>query len=245
VPIGQHHKIVVQPRQLAMTANTLYGLVPRATQHFAFASMARPGGVRLAHTSAANVPDFTPYRRESTRDPTQPASQSDSSRKTFSYLVGIGATGVATVYASKAFIRDFVSYFGPAADVLAMAKIEVKLGDIPEGKNMVFKWRGKPLFIRHRTAEEIEQEKNVDLATLRDPQADSDRAQKPEFLILIGVCTHLGCVPISHVGEYKGFFCPCHGSVYDASGRIRQGPAPLNLEVPQYEFLDDNTVVVG
>lgn len=132
-----------------------------------------------------------------------------------------------------------------SADVLALAKIEVKLGDVPEGKSVTFKWRGKPLFVRHRTAEEIEQERQVDVGSLRDPEHDNDRIKKPEWLVLIGVCTHLGCVPIANAGEYGGYYCPCHGSHYDASGRIRKGPAPLNLEVPQYEFTDDETLLVG
>jgi len=132
-----------------------------------------------------------------------------------------------------------------SADVLALAKIEIKLGDIPEGKNVTFKWRGKPLFIRHRTAEEIDVENKVDINTLRDPQPDSDRVKKPEWLVVLGVCTHLGCVPIANAGDFGGYYCPCHGSHYDASGRIRKGPAPLNLEVPEYEFPDDDNLLVG
>jgi ubiquinol-cytochrome c reductase iron-sulfur subunit len=126
-----------------------------------------------------------------------------------------------------------------------MAKIEVKLGDIPEGKNVTFKWRGKPLFIRHRTADEIAAEQSVDVSSLRDPEPDEVRAKKPEWLVVLGVCTHLGCVPIANAGDYGGYYCPCHGSHYDASGRIRKGPAPLNLEVPTYEFVDDDTLLVG
>ena len=96
---------------------------------------------------------------------------------------------------------------------------------------MTFKWRGKPLFIRHRTSAEIEAEVSIDPNTLRDPQSDSDRVKDPEWLVILGVCTHLGCVPIANAGEFGGYYCPCHGSHYDASGRIRKGPAPLNLEV--------------
>jgi len=134
---------------------------------------------------------------------------------------------------------------GKRSDVLALAQIEVKLGDIPEGKNVTFKWRGKPLFIRHRTAEEIDIESKVDISTLRDPQADSDRVKKPEWLVVLGVCTHLGCVPIANSGDYGGYYCPCHGSHYDASGRIRKGPAPLNLEVPEHEYPSDDLLLVG
>jgi ubiquinol-cytochrome c reductase iron-sulfur subunit len=202
-----------------------------------------PSQVRYAHTDI-QVPDFTKYRREATKDPSAVSSQSDISRKTFSYLIVAGGSS-ALAYASKNVVGELVSTLSASADVLALAKIEVKLGDIPEGKSATFKWRNKPLFVRHRTAEEIETEANVDLSTLRHQEHDLDRVQKPEWLILLGVCTHLGCVPINGIGEFGGYYCPCHGSHYDASGRIRKGPAPLNLEVPTYEFLDDETVVVG
>ena len=126
-----------------------------------------------------------------------------------------------------------------------MAKVEVKLGAIPLGKNVIVKWQGKPVFIRHRTPEEIEEANEVDVSKLRDPQKDSDRVQKPEWLVMLGICTHLGCVPIGEAGDFGGWFCPCHGSHYDISGRIRKGPAPLNLEVPEYSFPDDDTLTVG
>lgn len=99
------------------------------------------------------------------------------------------------------------------------------------GKNMVFKWRGKPLFVRHRSSEEVDDVRNVDMSSLRDPQEDVERVVKDDWLVVIGVCTHLGCVPIANAGEFGGYYCPCHGSHYDVSGRIRKGPAPLNLEV--------------
>merc|ERR1711936_1559720 len=139
-------------------------------------------------------------------------------------------------YGGKSLVNQFISSWSASQDVLALAKIEIKLADIPEGKNMTFKWRGKPLFIRHRTAQEIEECEAVDPATLRDPEADADRVKDAEWLVILGVCTHLGCVPIANAGEFGGYYCPCHGSHYDASGRIRKGPAPLNLEVPFYEF---------
>ena len=135
----------------------------------------------------------------------------------------------------------------PSADVLALANIEVDLNTIPVGRSITVKWRGKPLFIRHRPQYEIEEAEKVDVSTLRHPEPDSARYKpgKSEWLIVLGVCTHLGCVPLGESGEYRGWFCPCHGSHYDTSGRIRKGPAPLNLEVPPYKFTSDSTVIVG
>ena len=129
-----------------------------------------------------------------------------------------------------------------SADVLAQAKVEVDLATIPEGKNVIIKWRGKPVFIRHRTADEIKEAEETKWESLRDPQQDSERVKKPEWLVMVGVCTHLGCVPIGEAGDFGGWFCPCHGSHYDISGRIRKGPAPLNLEVPEYDFAEARAV---
>ncbi|KAM9807547.1 cytochrome b-c1 complex subunit Rieske, mitochondrial-like isoform 1-T2 [Neosynchiropus ocellatus] len=204
---------------------------------------AAPAGVRLTHTDI-KIPDFNEYRRVDVTDPNKSSQDSSESRRTFSYLL-TGATTVVGVYAAKTVVTQFISSMSASADVLALSKIEVKLSDIPEGKNMTFKWRGKPLFVRHRTEKEIAAEEAVNLAELRDPQHDKDRVLNPSWVIVLGVCTHLGCVPIANAGDYGGYYCPCHGSHYDASGRIRKGPAPLNLEVPYYEFPDDDTVIVG
>ena len=106
-------------------------------------------------------------------------------------------------------------------------------------------WRGKPVFIRRRTQEEINKALDVNLSELKDPEDDAKRTKKPEWLVMIGVCTHLGCVPLGNKGDYNGWFCPCHGSHYDTSGRIRKGPAPTNLEIPKYEFVDNNTIKIG
>ncbi|KAF5292893.1 hypothetical protein FQR65_LT11145 [Abscondita terminalis] len=197
--------------------------------------------VRLAHTDV-RVPDFSYYRRNEVIDPNKKSSDSRDARQNMTYLVS-GAGVLGGIYSAKAVVTQFLSSMSASADVLALAKIEIKLADIPEGKSVTFKWRGKPLFIRHRTADEIEIEKNVAVATLRDPQHDHERVQRPEFLVVLGVCTHLGCVPIANSGDFGGYYCPCHGSHYDASGRIRKGPAPLNLEVPAYEFVDDLLIV--
>ena len=132
----------------------------------------------------------------------------------------------------------------PSADVLALASAEFDVGGIAEGTTLTVKWRGKPVFIRHRTDAEIAQEAAVNVSTLRDQQTDAERVKDPKWLVVLGVCTHLGCVPISGAGEYGGWFCPCHGSHYDVSGRIRKGPAPLNLELPPYT-LENGKLLVG
>lgn len=200
--------------------------------------------VRSYHAGNMEVPDFTYYRRSATKDPSAKTSESAEDRMGFSYVMA-GGMALGGAYAAKSTVNQFISSWSASQDVLALAKIEVKLGDIPEGKNMTFKWRGKPLFIRHRTAQEIEDSNAVDVSSLRDPEADSDRVKDAEWLIVMGICTHLGCVPIANAGEFGGYYCPCHGSHYDASGRIRKGPAPLNLEVPEYEFPEEGLVIVG
>ena len=138
----------------------------------------------------------------------------------------------------------------PAADVLALSSVELDISAIPEGQGITIKWRGQPVFVRHRTAKEIEEARAVTVSTLRDPQSDEQRATKPEWLIVSGSCTHLGCVPTgnkvgSDRGEFGGWFCPCHGSHYDTAGRIRKGPAPKNLVVPPYTFVSDTKIKIG
>jgi ubiquinol-cytochrome c reductase iron-sulfur subunit len=165
----------------------------------------------------------------------------EASRRDFLYVAagGMSAVGVA------AMAWPFIDQMNPSKDVLAMSSIEVDLSGIAEGQSITVKWRGKPVFIRHRTAAEIADARNVQLADLPDPQKDEERAEKPEWLIMVGVCTHLGCVPLGQQGEYNGWFCPCHGSHYDTSGRIRKGPAPTNLPVPEHIFLDGDKVKIG
>ncbi|XP_011301219.1 cytochrome b-c1 complex subunit Rieske, mitochondrial-like, partial [Fopius arisanus] len=154
--------------------------------------------------------------------------------------------GVTAMYGLKAHLAHYVKYMSASKDVLAIATTEVNLSDIPEGKVSVIKWRGKPVFVYHRSQVTINQEKVINISQLRDPETDEARVQKPEWLVVIGVCTHLGCVPIPNSGIVPGgFYCPCHGSHYDASGRIRKGPAPTNLEIPTYRFVDDETILIG
>ncbi|KKA28899.1 hypothetical protein TD95_004159 [Thielaviopsis punctulata] len=164
--------------------------------------------------------------------------------KLFGYFM-VGAMGAVSAAGAKSTVQEFLVNMSASADVLAMAKVEVDLNAIPEGKNVIIKWRGKPIFVRHRTAAEIAEANKVSVSSLRDPQADADRVKQPEWLVMLGVCTHLGCVPIGEAGDFGGWFCPCHGSHYDISGRIRKGPAPLNLEIPPYEFPEEGKLVIG
>merc|ERR1719163_1335976 len=143
--------------------------------------------------------------------------------------------------------RRAFAYFMMGSARFVYASVAVPIDGIPEGGCIVIKWRGKPVFIKKRTEEELNDINAVDWKSLRDPQTDKARRIKEEVLVVLGVCTHLGCVPISNAGDFKGgWFCPCHGSHYDASARIRKGPAPLNLEVPPYEFIEgDSKVKIG
>ena len=218
-----------------------------------------------AQPHVRGVPDWSAYQ----------SSGKGENTRTLSYFM-VGSLGVLAASGAKSTVSDILSNMAASADVLALAKIEVEMGSIPEGmfldrdentdtgsdhtgKNLIVKWRGKPVFIRHRTEDEIAEARAVDTKTLRDPQTDEDRVQRGEWLVMLGVwwvfschfrnpaltnSTHLGCVPIGEAGDYGGWFCPCHGSHYDISGRIRRGPAPLNLEVPEYAFNDDEEKLV-
>ncbi|NEX93169.1 ubiquinol-cytochrome c reductase iron-sulfur subunit [Caulobacter sp. 17J65-9] len=157
------------------------------------------------------------------------------------------AAGAAAVGGAAMFAWPLIDQMNPAADTLALASIEFDLTKVTEGQQVTIKWRGKPVFVRYRTPAEIEAARKTPMADLKDPQKDEDRvkAGHEQFLILVGTCTHLGCVPTFGAGEYGGWFCPCHGSVYDTSGRIRKGPAPKNLAVPDYAYLTDTRVKIG
>ena len=191
-------------------------------------------------------------------DHAQSAPSAGGTRRDFLYLMSASAAA----FGAASVAWPFVSSMNPSGDVLALSSIEVDISGVQLGQAITVKWRGKPVFIRHRTPEEIEAAKKADPQVddkgavignpsgLRDPQTDASRVKKAEWLILVGVCTHLGCVPLGQKpsdpkGEFGGWYCPCHGSQYDTSGRIRKGPAPLDLEVPLYSFETDTSVKIG
>ena len=168
-------------------------------------------------------------------------STAEPTRRDMLYI----ATGAASAVAVGAVAWPFIAQMNPDASTLALSSTELDISAIPEGQIVTIKWRGKPVFVRHRTKKEIKEAEDVPLAQLPDPQTDQARVKKPEWLVVVGVCTHLGCIPLGHQGPFDGWFCPCHGSAYDTSGRIRQGPAPRNLEVPDYAFLTDTKIKIG
>ncbi|TFK76790.1 ubiquinol-cytochrome c reductase iron-sulfur subunit [Pluteus cervinus] len=233
---GAGPRVDTPPRWSSGVSRTSSGLVSKTFTTIS-PSLYQPH--RLLHTSVAvkeapEVPDFSHYR-----------ANNNESHRALSYFM-VGGLGVLSASVAKSSVSEFLQTMAASADVLALAKVEVDLTSIPEGKNVIIKWRGKPVFIRHRTPDEIQEARTIDWKTLRDPQPDEARVKKPEWLVMLGVCTHLGCVPIGEAGDFGGWFCPCHGSHYDISGRIRKGPAPLNLDVPQYEFNEvDGKLVVG
>ena len=181
-----------------------------------------------------------------TADPAEGAVNDEKTRRDFLFVTtsAVGAVGAALT------VWPFIDQMNPAADTLALSSTEVDLDPIAEGQSITVVWRGKPVFIRHRSDNEIKSARADDKVELPDPESDADRVKNPKWLIMVGVCTHLGCIPLGNKsgeakGEYGGWFCPCHGSHYDMSGRIRKGPAPLNLPVPKYTFLSDTRVKIG
>ena len=169
------------------------------------------------------------------------SDQKKTKRRDFIFTASytLGAVGVGAA------VWPFIDQMNPDASVKALSSTEVNVSEVQPGHSITVLWRGKPVFIKRRTEEEIAKARQVDLKELKDPEKDEDRAKNPEWLVMVGICTHLGCVPLGNKGEYDGWFCPCHGSHYDTSGRIRKGPAPTNLEVPKYEFVDSNTIKIG
>jgi ubiquinol-cytochrome c reductase iron-sulfur subunit len=181
-------------------------------------------------------------QRDRTEEAPLSSHEDNNSRRDFLAIAGPAFAAVGGALA----LWPFISQMNPDAGALALSSTEVDLAPIKEGQAVTVQWRGKPVFVRHRTKKEIEEAKAVALRSLPDPQLDAARVKKgsEQWLVLVGVCTHLGCIPKGQAagdvkGDYQGWFCPCHGSHYDSSGRIRKGPAPRNLEVPTYSFLDD------
>jgi ubiquinol-cytochrome c reductase iron-sulfur subunit len=166
-----------------------------------------------------------------------------SSRRDFLYV----ATGAVATVGVVAAVWPLIDQMNPDASVLALASIEFDLSGIAEGQSVTIKWRGLPVFIRHRTPAEIELARAVPLSQLKDPEPDEARVKEghEQWLIMIANCTHLGCVPVGESGNYDGWLCPCHGSHFDTAGRVRQGPAPTNLVLPPYEFVSDTLVQIG
>ena len=161
-------------------------------------------------------------------------------------------TGSATAIGVAALAWPFLDSMNPASDVLALSSVDIDLAPVTEGSGITVVWRGKPIFVRARTPEELKAVDAVPMSALIDPQPESERvkAGHEKYLVAIGICTHLGCVPLGNKptdprGDYGGYFCPCHGSQYDASGRVRHGPAPLNLAIPPYAFTSDTKVKIG
>jgi ubiquinol-cytochrome c reductase iron-sulfur subunit len=172
------------------------------------------------------------------------AISAEPTRRDFLYI----ATGAVGAVGAAAVVVPMISQMNPdQATIAAGAPVEVDISPITEGQVIKVFWRGKPIFINHRTKKEIDEAQSVNLASLPDPQPDSARVKpgKAQWQVLIGICTHLGCIPLAHQGDFDGYFCPCHGSQYDSSGRIRRGPAPLNLAVPPYEFVSDTKIRIG
>ncbi len=172
-----------------------------------------------------------------------PGEPTTPTRRDFIHIAAASVAGGGAV----ALAWPFIDQMNPSGDTLALASIEYEYSKVALGQQAVVKWRGKPVFVRHRTPKEIAEAKADDHAPMRDPATDASRVKpgKEEWLILIGVCTHLGCVPNFGTGDYGGWFCPCHGSVYDTAGRIRKGPAPLNLQLPDYIFTGPTKVKIG
>ncbi len=176
------------------------------------------------------------------KDKGGPGTHDDGvTRRDFIHVLSGGVGAVA----AGAAVWPLIDQMNPSADVLALSTTEVDLSQIAVGQSITVIWRKQPVFIRHRTEKEILEAEEVPMDELKDPQRDQDRVQKPEWLIMVGICTHFGCIPIGERGDFDGWFCPCHGSHYDTSGRIRKGPAPRNLAVPDYVFGNDDKVLIG
>ncbi|CAG9764245.1 unnamed protein product [Ceutorhynchus assimilis] len=202
-----------------------------------------PGLLKRTSHRDMKIPDFSKDMQDSVVDPKTKVTESEDTRRLRPYI-NSAVYMMIMLYGTKAEIVRYVKFMDASADVLALAKIEINLDEIAENRNVTFKWRGKPLMVWHRTDADIEAVRKIPLNILRDPEKDEDRVIDPKWLVVMGICTHLGCVPVSHQGDYGGYYCPCHGSHFDISGRTRKGPAPTNMEIPYYT-ISGNILSVG
>lgn len=198
----------------------------------------------------ARFPDWAtePLRNAETSNPHQHRAVNHALGYKFRQSITLTGLMIIPLYLVKNVFWSFISAKYPTREKFVRGVSEVDTSKVEQGhKGILATWRGKPVFIRHRSAKQVEKERAVDHSSLRDPESDEQRAAngRPEWVIMIGICTHLGCLPIAGEGEYGGYYCPCHGSHYDTAGRIRKGPAPLNLEIPEHEWKDENTLVIG
>jgi len=221
------------------------GLLKKSTS----GNLARAVGSRFLQTQSATKTPSAGMDLSSTDNLFQEARDSydsDATRRAATYMT-LGGSRLLYASVGRLAVVKLVASMSASADVLALASMEVDLANIEPGKTATLKWRGKPVFATHRNAAQLAQIKADDelVSTFRDPQLDSERVQNESYTLCTAICTHLGCVPIANAGDFGGYFCPCHGSHYDLSGRIRKGPAPLNLEVPPYKFLTDTKVCIG
>jgi len=207
-----------------------------ATTHFRHMSTVQKDSNDEFNSKDGLFEEFGQVDKSESLDPT--------GRSHYYFLTGVNRLVNASLI--RMGVVKVVGSLSASADVLALSTVEVDISKIEEGMCLTTKWRGKPVFIKHRSEEEIEKSKADDgAADLRDKETDADRCKDPKWMVVLGICTHLGCVPLSNQGEWGGWFCPCHGSHYDLSGRIRKGPAPLNLDVPSYKFVDSKTILLG
>jgi len=230
---------------MSLRSRSLVRTAPALARHMRATAPALQSSLTTGGSgSLANVDTHKFFDGESLVEHQARTRSADPSNRTWNYAL-IGGARFMGASTGRAMVVNFLATLNPAADVLALASIEVDISKLAAGQCITVKWRGKPVFIRSRTDDEVAGVADVPMSELRDPESDADRAQKPETLVVLGVCTHLGCVPITGAGDFGGWFCPCHGSHYDCSGRIRKGPAPMNLEVPPYSFADDTKLLIG
>lgn len=209
--------------------------IEKATIRALAASSSSPSGVLKNHELGTVDHTYDNDRVDKVAEP---------ERRAFTYLL-LSTARFAYASFTRVLVVKFIASMSASAEALAAASAEFDLSDVPVGNTLTVKWRGKPVMIRHRDNDEIAIENAVTLDQLRDGALAEDCYIKPEWVIVLGICTHLGCVPLNNAGEYHGWFCPCHGSHYDTCGRIRKGPAPLNLEIPPYKFIDEFKVLIG